>query len=46
MKYYLYIPDAKIDMLDPQVPHPAKEKFARQFGFDLKIPLCIASDGN
>jgi len=37
MKYYLYIPDAKIDMLDPQVPHPAKEKFARQFGFDLKF---------
>ena len=37
MKYYLYISDAKIDMLYPQVPHPVKEKVATQFGFDLKF---------
>jgi hypothetical protein len=37
MKYYLYISDAKIDMLYPQVPHPVKEKVSTKFGFDLKI---------
>jgi hypothetical protein len=37
MKFYLYISDAKIDMLLPQVPHEAKKKIATEFGFDLKI---------
>lgn len=37
MKYYLYISDAKIDMLYPQVPHQLKDKVATQFGFDLKV---------
>jgi hypothetical protein len=37
MKYYLYISDAKIDMLYPQVPHPSKNKIATKFGFDLKF---------
>jgi len=37
MKYYLYISDAKIDMLLPQIPHEAKKKIATEFGFDLKI---------
>jgi hypothetical protein len=37
MKYYVYISDAKIDMLLPQVPHDLKKKVATEFGFDLKI---------
>ena len=37
MKYYVYISDAKIDMLLPQVPHEAKKKIATEFGVDLKI---------
>jgi len=37
MKYYLYISDAKVDMLYPQVPHQLKKKIATQFGFDVKI---------
>jgi hypothetical protein len=26
MKYYVYISDAKVDMLPPQTPHDAKER--------------------
>jgi len=37
MKYYLYISDAKVDMLLPQIPHELKKKVATEFGFDLKI---------
>jgi hypothetical protein len=37
MKFYLYISDAKIDMLLPQIAHEAKKKIATEFGFDLKI---------
>lgn len=37
MKYYLYISDAKVDMLLPQIPHDAKRKVATELGFDLKI---------
>jgi hypothetical protein len=37
MKYYLYISDAKVDMLLPQVPHETKKKIAIDFGMDIKI---------
>ena len=37
MKYYLYISDAKIDMLFPQVPHQIKKKTASEFKLDLKL---------
>jgi len=37
MKYYIYISDAKIEMLLPQVPHTVKKKIATEFGIDLKL---------
>jgi len=37
MKYYLYISDAKVDMLLPQVPHKAKKRTSTELGFDLKV---------
>lgn len=37
MKYYLYISDAKVDMLLPQIPHEAKTRIATEFKFDLKL---------
>jgi hypothetical protein len=37
MKYYLYISDAKVDMLLPQISEDAKRKVATQFGIDMKI---------
>ncbi len=30
-KYYIYISDAKMDMLLPQVPHGLKKKVATEF---------------
>jgi hypothetical protein len=37
MKYYLYISDAKVDMLLPQVTHKAEKKTSTELGFDLKV---------
>jgi hypothetical protein len=37
MKYYLYISDAKVDMLIQQIPHEVKQRIATEFKFDLKI---------
>ena len=37
MKYYLYISDAKVDMLFPQVPHEIKSKVASEYKFDIKL---------
>ena len=37
MKYYIYISDAKIDMLFPQVPHEIKKKTASEFKLDIKL---------
>jgi hypothetical protein len=37
MKYYIYISDAKVDMLFPQVPHEIKKKVATEFKMDLKL---------
>lgn len=37
MKYYLYISDAKVDMLLPQIPHEVKKRIATEFKFDLKL---------
>jgi len=37
MKFYVYISDAKVDMLLPQVPHDVKKKVAMEFGIDLKV---------
>jgi hypothetical protein len=37
MPYYLYISDAKVDMLLPQVPGALKQKVAAKLGFDLKV---------
>jgi hypothetical protein len=37
MKYYLYISDAKVDMLFPQVPHEIKSKVAHEYKFDVKL---------
>lgn len=37
MEYYIYISDAKLDMLYPQVPHDLKKKVATKLGIDLKL---------
>jgi len=37
MKYYIYISDAKVDMLFPQVPHVIKKKVATEWKIDLKV---------
>jgi len=37
MKYYIYISDAKIDMLYPQIPHDQKTSFAKELKIDLKL---------
>ena len=37
MKYYVYISDAKVDMLLAQIPHDAKQRLATEFRFDLKL---------
>ena len=37
MKYYIYISDAKVDMLLPQIPHDTRRKIATEIGFDLKV---------
>jgi hypothetical protein len=37
MKYYIYISDAKVDMLFPQVPHDIKKKVATEWKMDLKL---------
>ena len=37
MKFYIYISDAKVDMLFPQVPHDIKKKVALEFKMDLKL---------
>lgn len=37
MKYYVYISDAKVDMLLPQIPHEEKKRLATEFKFDLKL---------
>ena len=36
LKYYLYISDAKVDMLLPQVPLDIKKRIATKFNLDLK----------
>jgi hypothetical protein len=37
MKYYLYISDAKVDMLLPQISDAGKKKISTKFGIDLKV---------
>jgi hypothetical protein len=37
MKYYLYISDAKIDMLYPQIPHDLKKHVKTEVGMDVKF---------
>lgn len=37
MRYYIYISDAKVDMLLPQIPNEAKRKIATEFKIDLKV---------
>jgi hypothetical protein len=37
VKFYLYISDAKVDMLFPQVPHDIKKKVATEWKMDLKL---------
>jgi len=37
MKYYIYISDAKVDMLFPRVPHHITKKVALEFKMDLKL---------
>jgi hypothetical protein len=37
MKYYLYISDAKVDMLYPQIPHDSKSRVSTELGFDVKF---------
>jgi hypothetical protein len=37
MKYYIYISDAKVDIVLPQVPHATGKKVATEFGIDLKV---------
>jgi len=37
MRYYIYISDAKIEMLLPQVPDAFQQKIAAEIGFDIKL---------
>ena len=37
MKYYLYVSDAKVDMLIAQIPHDTRQRIANEFKIDLKI---------
>src|SRR5713226_1064025 len=37
MKYYIYVSDAKIDMLFPQVPHDIKKRVAVEWRIDVKV---------
>jgi hypothetical protein len=37
MKYYIYISDAKVDMLYPQIPKPILKKIASSLSIDLKL---------
>jgi hypothetical protein len=37
VKYYIYISDAKVDMLFLQVPHDIKKKVATEWKMDLKL---------
>jgi hypothetical protein len=37
VKYYIYISDAKVDMLFAQVPHDIKKKVATEWKMDLKL---------
>jgi hypothetical protein len=37
MKYYIYISDAKVDMLLPQIPYEAKKKIATELKIDFKV---------
>ena len=37
MQYFLYISDAKIDMLFPQIPGGTREKITKELGFDLRF---------
>jgi len=37
MKFYLYVSDAKVDMLFSQVPHELKKKVATEWKIDLKL---------
>ena len=37
MKYYIYISDAKVDLLFPQVPRDIRKRVALEFKMDLKL---------
>lgn len=37
MRYYLYVSDAKVEMLFPQVHEATQQKVAAKFGFDIKL---------
>jgi hypothetical protein len=37
VRYYLYISDAKVDMLLPQIPGALRRKVSAKFGFDIKV---------
>lgn len=37
LRYYLYISNAKVDMLLPQVPGAMQQKVSTKFGFDIKV---------
>ena len=37
MKYYLYISEAKVEMLLAQIPHDRKKKVASELGIDVKL---------
>lgn len=49
MKYYIYISDAKIDMLYPQIPKPILKRIASSLNIDLKhfgAELSVGVKGN
>jgi hypothetical protein len=35
--YYVYVSDAKVDMLFAQIPRPVKKRIAAELKFDLKV---------
>lgn len=49
MKYYIYISDAKVDMLYPHIPQPILKKIASSLSIDLKLlgaEINIGAKGN
>jgi hypothetical protein len=45
MKYYIYVSEAKVDMIFSQIPKRARDRIATELKFDLKIFSTIFKEG-